>query len=127
MSHLISGKSDRQASLHDSRSSLDQVRALLRRHLQLLARVFPRVLVRLPALARTRVVLVQDLLGDTVEQLLGVDAEQVPGQIQRLVDGAVLVRALRDEGALELFQEFEGELVFGRQSLLTDDGFHGSY
>lgn len=69
--------------------------------------------------------LVQDALGDTVEQLLGVDAEEVPGDVERLVDGAGLVRGLADEGALEFLEELEGELVFGGKGFLTDDGLHG--
>ncbi|KAI6761576.1 hypothetical protein HG531_002129 [Fusarium graminearum] len=69
--------------------------------------------------------LVEDLGGDTVEKLLGVDTEQAPCQVEGLVNGSRLVLALADELAFELLQKLERQLVFGRQSLLTDDCLHG--
>lgn len=69
--------------------------------------------------------LVESALGDTVEEFLGVDAEKVPGDVEGFLDGARLIGRLADEGALELLEEFEGELVFRGEGFLSDDGFHG--
>lgn len=77
----------------------------------LLTRVIPGILVGDLA-GRAGVELIQDTLGDTIEQFLGVDAEEVPGDVERLVDTAGLVWGLADEGALEFVEELEGELVF---------------
>ena len=71
------------------------------------------------------VVLVEDLGGDTVEQLLGEDTEQGPRKVERLEDSTGLVRTLGNERALELLKEFEGQFVFRGQGLLTDDSLHG--
>lgn len=88
-------------------------------------RVIPRILVRNLA-ARAGVEFVDDTLGDTVEEVRRVDAEEVPGDIEGLEDGAGLVGGLVDEGAFELVEELEGELVFGGEGVFSDDGFHGS-
>lgn len=82
----------------------------------------PSALVRL---ALALVELVKHLLGDSVQQLLGVDSEQVPGLVKTVEDGALLVRALVNVGLLELLKEFKRELVLVGQSLLTDDSLHG--
>lgn len=70
------------------------------------------------------VVFLEYLGGDTVEELLRVDAEETPGQIQGIDDGARFIGRLRDEGSLELLEELEGEFVLRRQGFFTDDGFH---
>jgi len=95
-------------------------------------RVIPRILVPLLALLTTTtllrlssIVLVKHLLGNPVKQFLGVYPQQLPGLVERLVDGPLLVRTLRDKGALELVEELERELVFAGERLLSDDGFHG--
>lgn len=77
--------------------------------------MIPRILIALPglALARALVELIEDFLGDTVEEFFGVDAEEAPCQIDGFVDGAGFVGGLGDECFFELFEEFEGELVFG--------------
>jgi hypothetical protein len=101
---------------------IDQVLALA----QVVLRVLAALLLRRISTAPTPlVVLVQNLGWDTVEQLLWVDAEQRPCEVQRLVDGAGFVRALGDEGALELLEELKRQFVFGRQRFLSDDGLHG--
>ena len=69
--------------------------------------------------------LVQNTLGNTVEQLLGVDTEEVPGNVERFEDTPGFVCGLADEGTFELVEELEGELVLGGQSLLTNDCLHG--
>lgn len=74
--------------------------------------IVPRVLVATLLLALPGIVLVHDLLGDTVEQLLGVYPEQLPSLVERVEDGTLLVRALRDESLLKLLQELERKLVF---------------
>lgn len=81
--------------------------------------IVPRIL------ALPRVVLVQHLLRDPVQQLLGVDPEQLPRLIERLVDASLLVRALGHERLLELLEELERQLVFVGQRFLSDDGLHG--
>lgn len=78
----------------------------------------------LVGLALPLVELVQDLLGDSVEKLLGVDSEQVPSLVETVEDGTLLVSALVDVCLLELLEELERELVFVGESLLTDDGLH---
>lgn len=94
-----------------------------------LSRVIPRILVAslLPVVLALLpgIVLFQDLGRNAVEHFLGVDAEQGPCEVQRFEDGPALVRRLGNEGSLELVQELKGEFVFGRQRLLTNDGFHG--
>ena len=75
-------------------------------------------------LALALVELVEHLLGDSVEQLLGVDPEQVPGLVEAVEDGALLVRALVDVRLLELLEELERQLVLIGQRLLADDGLH---
>lgn len=55
--------------------------------------------------------LIQHLLGDSVEELLGVDPQQLPGLVEAVEDGALLVRALVDVRLLELLQELERQLV----------------
>jgi len=82
----------------------------------------PSTLVRL---ALALVELVEHLLGDSVEKLLGVDPEQVPGLVEAIEDGALLVCALVDVRLLELLEELERKLVLVGQRLLTDDGLHG--
>ena len=95
----------------------------------LLLRIVPRILISLApfALTRSLVKLVQDLLRDPVQELLGVNPQQTPSEVDGLVNGSRLVRGLRDERLFELLEEFEGELVFRRQSFLTDYGFHGRW
>lgn len=98
---------------------IDEVGALL-----LLARVVAGILVGDLA-GGAGVELVQDTLGDTVEQLFGVDAEKVPGDVEGLVDRTRLVWRLADEGSFELIEELQGQLVFGGKGFLTDDCLHG--
>ena len=71
--------------------------------------------------------LVEDALRDTVEEVLGVDAEEVPGDVEGFVDAAGFVGGLADEGAFELVEELEGQLVFGGEGFLADDGLHGGF
>ena len=61
---------------------------------------------------------------DALEHLLGEDTQQLPADVERLEDGAVLVVALRDEVLLELGEELEVEQVVGRQRLLAHHGLH---
>ncbi|KAG6547480.1 hypothetical protein Mapa_010928 [Marchantia paleacea] len=68
---------------------------------------------------------VKGLAGNTTQQLAVKIAEQAPGQIQRLVDVAHVVGALRHEFLFELLEEFQVEEIFGRQSLLSYHGLHG--
>jgi hypothetical protein len=56
---------------------------------------------------------VQRLGWDTAQELPGEEAEQRPGQVQRLVDVAGVVRTLGHELVLELVQELQVQL--GRQ------------
>lgn len=80
-------------------------------------RIIPRILIPLrPRLRPSRplIKLVQNLRRDAIEEFLGIDAQQAPGEVYRFVDGSGLVGRLRDEGAFELVEEFERELVFGR-------------
>ena len=91
---------------------------------QIRLRVIPRILIgNLPS--RASIELIQDALGHPVEQLLGVDAEEVPGDVEGFLDSACFVRGLADEGAFELVEEFEGELVFGGEGFFSDDCLHG--
>ena len=91
---------------------------------QIRLRVIPRILIgNLPS--RASIELIQDALGHSVEQLLGVDAEEVPGDVEGFVDTACFVRGLADEGAFELVEEFEGELVLGGEGFFSDDCLHG--
>ena len=92
--------------------------------------VIPRILVPRRSTfgpSRPLVELVQDLGRDAVEKFLGVDAQQAPGEVDGFVDGPGLVGGLRDEGAFELVEKFERELVFGGQGFLTYDGLHGGW
>jgi len=124
--HPILSSTKEKTETSTSKSRIDKVGVLLRRALLLLARVIPGVLAGDLA-GGAGVELIQDALGDTVEQFLGVDAEQVPGDIEGFKDATGLVWRLADEGTLELLEEFEGELVFGGKSFLADDGLHGGY
>ncbi|KAI6769729.1 hypothetical protein HG530_004358 [Fusarium avenaceum] len=85
----------------------------------------PSLALALGLLGGSLVELVEDLGGDTVEQLLGVDTKQAPCKVKRLVNGSRLVLALANELALELLQEFERQLVLSGQGLLTNDSLHG--
>ena len=76
---------------------------------------------------RASVELIKNLLGDTVEEFLGVDTEKVPCLVERFEDCAGLVGGLGDEGAFEFFEELEGEFVFGGEGFFSDDGFHGGW
>ena len=98
---------------------VNEVLRLLLLLLVFLAIVIPSRLLRLPL-----VELIQDLLGDTVEQLLGVDAEELPSLVETVEDGALFVRALRDVCLLELLKELERQLILVAQRLLTDDSLH---
>jgi hypothetical protein len=100
--------------------SLDQALLLLAVLLAIIVGV-PSALVRL---ALALVELVEHLLGDSVEKLLGVDPEQVPGLVEAVEDGALLVCALVDVRLLELLEELKRKLVLVGQRLLTDDGLH---
>mmetsp|Transcript_3162 Transcript_3162/g.11039 ORF Transcript_3162/g.11039 Transcript_3162/m.11039 type:complete len:248 (-) Transcript_3162:856-1599(-) len=71
------------------------------------------------------VVLLEDIGADALEQLLGEGAEERPGEVQRVEDGAALVVALGDELGLELAEELEVEEVLLAERLLSDDGLHG--
>jgi hypothetical protein len=104
--------------------NVDQVLALALVVLGILATLL-LILGRISTSPTPLVVLVKDLSWDTVEQLLGVDAEQRPSEVERLVDGARFVRALSNEGAFELLEELERQLVFRGQGFLSDDGLHG--
>ena len=97
---------------------------MLRRGALLLARVVAGILAGNLA-GGTGVELIESALGDTVEEFLGVNAEQVPGDVQRLEDAARLVGRLANKGALELVEELQREFVFGGKGFFTDDGLHG--
>ena len=71
------------------------------------------------------VVLLSVAFCDLGEGGLREDAEEVPGDIETLEDGADVVGSLGDEPVLELVEELEVEQVFGRERLLADDGLHG--
>ena len=94
--------------------------------------IIPRVLIAASTSASSSlplptplIELIQHLLRYPIQQLLGVDPQQAPGHIDGLENGAGLVGGLGDEGALELIEELEGELVLGREGFLAHDGFHG--
>lgn len=70
------------------------------------------------------VVLLEHLLRDALEQLLREGAQQRPGEVERLEDGAVLVRALVDELGLELVEELEVEVVLRRERLIGSGAAH---
>ncbi len=85
----------------------------------------PSILIPTPPLLPGPLIkFIQHLLRDTIEQLLGVDPQQTPRQIDTLIDGPALIRALVDERPLELVQELQGQLVFGGKGFLADDGLH---
>jgi hypothetical protein len=105
--------------LNSTTSTLDQALLLLAILLTTIS-----VVCALVGLALPLVKLVQDLLGDSVQELFGVDSEQIPGLVQTVEDGALLVGALVDVRLLELLEELERKLVLVGQSLLTDDGLH---
>lgn len=114
------GRESFQPPSSPSRSSINQVRILpLTR-----SRIIPGILVGHLA-RRPRIEFIQHTLGNPVEQFLGVDAEEVPGDVQRLVNTPGLVGGLTDEGALEFVEEFERELILWGQSFFSDDCFHG--
>lgn len=71
--------------------------------------------------------LIESALGDAVKQFLGVDAQEVPSKVEGFLDGARLVGRLADEGALELLEELERELVFRGEGVFSYDGFHGGW
>lgn len=99
---------------------------MLRRGILLLARVVAGVLTG--NLARgTGVEFIKSTLGDTVEELLGVNAEQVPGDVQRLENGAGLVGRLTNKAALEFVEELQRKFVFRRKGFFSNDGLHGGY
>lgn len=62
---------------------------------------------------------------DTLQHLLGENAEQLPADVQRFVYWTVLVVTLRDEVLFEFRQELQVQEVIGRQRLLTYYGLHG--
>lgn len=85
----------------------------------------PGVLIPTPPLFPGPLIeLIQHLLRDTIQQLLRVDPQQTPRQIDTLVDRPALIRTLVDERPLKLVQEFQRQLVFGRKGFLADDGLH---
>lgn len=90
--------------------------------------VIPCVLVSATSLSLPTplVEFIQHLLRYPVQQLLWIDAQQAPGHINGLEDAARLVGRLRDEGAFELLEELEGQLVFRGEGLFPHDGFHAS-
>lgn len=100
---------------------LDQTLTLLLLRLRIIPRIFVSTassrLRSTTRLTRTSIKLVDNLLGDTVQQILRVDTQQVPGDIERFIDWARLVGGLGDEGSFEFFEEFEGEFVFGWELL----------
>ena len=59
------------------------------------------------------------------QHLLGEDAQQLPANVERLEDGAVLVVALRDKVLLELGQKLQIEQIVRSESFFADDGLHG--
>ncbi len=61
-------------------------------------------------------------LGDLLEQMLWEQTEAVPSHIQTLEYVSVLVSSLREAAVLELVQEFEVQVIFVTESLLTNDG-----
>lgn len=62
---------------------------------------------------------------NSLKHLFREDTQQLPSDVQRLEDGAVLIVALSDEILLEFSQELQIQQVIGRKSLLTDDSLHG--
>lgn len=62
---------------------------------------------------------VQSLGWDTAQELPGEEAEQRPGEVQRLVDVAGVVRTLGHELVLELVQELQVQL--GRQGRCSSE------
>lgn len=61
-----------------------------------------------------------DLDGDAAQQLAGEDAQQRPGQVQRVKDGAVLVRALT--GGRDTAEGGSGEVAGGGVAAGTASG-----
>jgi hypothetical protein len=72
-----------------------------------------------------RIELINDLGRNTIKQLFWINPKQTPRQVERLKDSPRFVGRLRDECLFKLLQELEGELVFGAEGFLTDDGLHG--
>lgn len=101
-------------------STLDQALLLL----AVLLGVIVGVTSSLVSLALPLVEFVEDLLGDSVEELLGVDSEQIPSLVKTVEDSALLVGTLVDVRLLELLEELERKLVLVGQSLLTNDSLH---
>lgn len=101
-------KAQNKAIQSTTQSRIDKSTTLSRR---LLPSVITSILVRNLA-SRASIELVQNTLRDTVEQFLGVDAEEVPGDVEGLEDTAGFVGGLADEGAFEFVEELERELVF---------------
>ncbi len=112
---------------HRNPSRINQILLLpIRLHLLPLLRVIPRILIASPSLPLPTplVKLIQDLLRNPIQQLLRINPQQIPRQIDGLINRPRLVRRLRDKSALKLVQKLERELVFRAQSFLADDGFH---
>ena len=60
--------------------------------------------------------LLYDARGNLRQALLWVQRQQLPGQVERVVEVAALVLALRDELVLELLEELEMvEVFFGER------------
>lgn len=91
---------------------IDQVLTLLALTRVVLSVLVALLLVDIGTTSTPLVVLIENLGWDTVEELLGVDAEQRPCQIEGLVDGARFISTLGDKGTLELFEKFKRQLVF---------------
>jgi hypothetical protein len=113
-------------SVHVSHLNIDQIVILLpiRLGIVVLGILIP-LLLRLLLFPLPLVEPIQHLRRNPIKQVLRVDPQQLPRQIQTLVDIPLLVRALAHESAFELVQELKGQLVFRRQGFLADHGFHG--
>merc|ERR1719171_1085678 len=79
---------------------------------------------RLGNLLVTRIKLLLDSLWDLLEQVLREDAEQLPSDVQRGEDVAVLIRALVQEALLKLVRELKVQMLLVAECLFTDHRLH---
>ncbi len=71
------------------------------------------------------VVLGQNVGRDTLQHLLGEDSKQLPANVERLENSAILITSLSDEVLLKLGQELQIQEIIWGQGLLSHDSLHG--
>lgn len=113
--------------LHTVHLNIHQILALALTLTRIVLRILAALLIlTLPLLLPLPlIILIQNLGRNPIKQLLRINPQQLPRQIQTLKDIPLLIRALRHKRLLKLIQELQGQLILRRQGLLADDGFHG--